>query len=106
VKTDCTIPIVGAARGMGGLPAERLLSNGDTVGSDRSTTDASDSQIPIGRAAATPFRLAVSFLGGFRTPALSRRTAMVNERPASENLHICGHSDLRIAVRPTQEKVP
>jgi hypothetical protein len=37
-----------------------------------------------------PFRLAVSFLGGFRTPALSRRTAMVNEGPASENLHRSG----------------
>src|SRR5580704_6327817 len=45
---------------------------------------------PLVAAAATPFRLAVSFLGGFRTPALSRRTAMVNEGPASENLHNSG----------------
>jgi hypothetical protein len=47
-------------------------------------------QALAGAAAATPFRLAV-FLGGFRTPALSRRTAMVDEGPASENFHTSRH---------------
>ena len=53
-------------------------------------------RIPYAYAGPAPAR-GRPFLGGFRTPAPSRRTAMVDEGPASENLHMnrhCGFSKM------------
>ena len=77
--------------------------------SDRSTTDASDSQIPIGRSGGDALPTRCFLLWRFSNAGLLSRTAMVNEGPASENLHSSGrHAKawLMSAIRSSGCSIP